>query len=462
MMLLAFSSIVLPWVAYGHGRLTVPATRKPTGYENNPVTGPNGTDFVCRNDPTSAPKTQVVAGGVLTMQWDLSADHQGDCAVYIGYGAALTSGVGDAKRAGRFVKIANIEKCREYNRQDYAVDLPAWLPSGPAVIRWEWYAIHTWPNIEFYTQCADVVVESDSTLSAGDLPSYPIVSPQLLPTDANEGPGYRCYWCNTYSDERRNYGRQFQTGPPCAFEEQASARAQCSNTAQGTQGYVDPFRNNGGGFGTPAPIVAGVATPAPVTSGGDRSTPAPVSGCSNGVWAACGGQEFNGETCCPADTICAKQSVWYSQCRPDGCPASWECEKDEECVCTMEYDPVCGEDNKTYSNSCLAECEKIDSWTDGECGGEPAATPTPTTVNGVIPEFSGFADFKVWCAASTDKAACKRCLGKFKTKRGASVCIAPKKAKKIKCKKLVDGALCQAVGCTATSSGKCKGQAFSG
>merc|ERR1719499_238007 len=90
---------------YGHGRLTVPATRKPTGYENDPTSGPNGTDFVCRNDPTSASPTQVTAGSSVSMRWDLSAPHVGDCAVYVGFGDAITNGRGSAKRAGRFVKI---------------------------------------------------------------------------------------------------------------------------------------------------------------------------------------------------------------------------------------------------------------------------------------------------------------------------------------------------------------------
>ncbi len=40
---------------------------------------------------------------------------------------------------------------------------------------------------------------------------------------------------------------------------------------------------------------------------------------------------------------------------------------DEGVVCTQEYEPVCGSDNKTYSNSCYAEREGIKEYRKGEC-----------------------------------------------------------------------------------------------
>ncbi len=41
----------------------------------------------------------------------------------------------------------------------------------------------------------------------------------------------------------------------------------------------------------------------------------------------------------------------------------------EECICTTEIVPVCGNNGVTYSNPCLAECDGVFNYTSGECGG---------------------------------------------------------------------------------------------
>lgn len=57
-----------------------------------------------------------------------------------------------------------------------------------------------------------------------------------------------------------------------------------------------------------------------------------------------------------------------------------ECiEKGKNCLCTKQYDPVCGVDSQTYGNDCMLDCTNIQWAYDGECVDSPKGLEIDTT-----------------------------------------------------------------------------------
>lgn len=55
--------------------------------------------------------------------------------------------------------------------------------------------------------------------------------------------------------------------------------------------------------------------------------------------------------------------VLIMSCQKDSCTEK----NNNNCACTLEYNPVCGCNKVTYSNACSAKCHGITNYTSGEC-----------------------------------------------------------------------------------------------
>jgi hypothetical protein len=74
----------------------------------------------------------------------------------------------------------------------------------------------------------------------------------------------------------------------------------------------------------------------------------------------------------PAPDFC-KNGIIKVKRDPRGCATEFNCLiPSEQRVCTQEYNPVCGKDGKTYSNSCVAKNSNVEIDYKGECGNQNA------------------------------------------------------------------------------------------
>ena len=236
--------------AAAHGRMTrlraggkTVWTRKGPGYENNPVASNTSPQFICRNSP-KAPEITLVAGSTIEIEWAFTANHLGDGGLYLSYGN------------DKFFKIANFPEMNLSNNQFHTVTLPAWLPASkpnqPVVLRWEWYALHVFPRIEFYVQCTDVIMQGSAAALPADVKPYSVVAPSTLPDSGHNG---------EYRDGFNPTTWFFAKGAPaCA----PGVVGNCCNTAAYSYGL--------GGYKACAGVSGGAAPPTPPP----RNTPAPT------------------------------------------------------------------------------------------------------------------------------------------------------------------------------------------
>mgnify|MGYP001162260467 FL=1 len=59
----------------------------------------------------------------------------------------------------------------------------------------------------------------------------------------------------------------------------------------------------------------------------------------------------------------------FISCDDEDSSSPCKTDKIDDMACIEIYQPVCGCNNETYSNSCYAEVDGVTSWSEGECSG---------------------------------------------------------------------------------------------
>lgn len=108
----------------------------------------------------------------MNFEWTFSAAHIGDCFLYVSYDINTADADKEWFKISNFMADENPPRdCRQGAGQQQGITLPSWLPTGDAIFRWEWYALHvrSGGRIEYYSQCIDVTVTGGSSVALADI-----------------------------------------------------------------------------------------------------------------------------------------------------------------------------------------------------------------------------------------------------------------------------------------------------
>ncbi|KAI0092895.1 cellulose-growth-specific protein [Irpex rosettiformis] len=165
------------------------------------------------------------------------------------------------------------------DNSSWTTTIPASVPSGNYLIRFETIALHSLPA-QLYPECAQIQITGGGSLApiASELVSFPGAY-------SNSDPGLTV---NLYTEAAKTQTTYAIPGPPLY-----------RGAAGASSGSTSPSSTS--------------APSSPTTSATAPASSTPVAG-SVAQYGQCGGQGYNGPTVCVSPFVCNKLNDYFSQC----------------------------------------------------------------------------------------------------------------------------------------------------
>ncbi|KAA1478682.1 glycoside hydrolase family 61 protein D [Dentipellis sp. KUC8613] len=263
----------------------------------NPITSVSDPQLACNDDGTSGAlqlTATVQAGSAITAYWNQVWPHAyGPMLTYLAQCPGTTcTGVNSNTLQWFKIDESGLINGTVYDgfwgdglmiadNSSWTTTIPATVPSGNYLIRFETIALHSLPA-QFYPECAQINIVGGGTLAptAAELVTFPGAY------GAND-PGLIV---DIYSNQAQTMTTYPIPGPP--------------------------LYGSSGSSGSGAPPPPPVSTSAP-SGPSSTSAPPPVSSSPGGTaahYAQCGGQGWTGPTVCASPYTCTVSNEYYSQC----------------------------------------------------------------------------------------------------------------------------------------------------
>ncbi|KIK62737.1 carbohydrate-binding module family 1 protein [Collybiopsis luxurians FD-317 M1] len=275
------SSIIRPWSTY------------------NPITDATDPTLSCNDDGTSSAlqlTAPINAGEKITAYWNAPWPHPyGPMLVYMAACPGTTcTGVNSDTLEWFKIDESGLINGTVYDgfwgdglmiadNSSWTTTIPATIPSGPYLIRFETIALHSLPA-QMYPECAQLMVSGGGSQAPA---SYELVT--FPGAYSNTDPGLTI---DIYSNEAQTETTYPIPGPPLYG----------SPPPSGTSGSTGPTTSPGGGGGGGSPT-----TPTPTPSPSPTGPTVPEYG-------QCGGIGWTGGTACASPYTCQVINTYYSQC----------------------------------------------------------------------------------------------------------------------------------------------------